>query len=817
MPTPANLYGSEDPSRTAKIERDKQDGAKQPADKLVARYWREIERYKRAADAWYQCADGIVDTYLREGRDAGATTRRFALLWSNVQTVQPSIYSRLPVIQCSRRWKDKDPIGRVAAELQERATNTTLELYGAHATFKYVRDDRLLAGRGQAWVRHEADLETYQEEDDDGNAATDDNGAPVYGERLKSRKVCVDYVHYRDFGHNVAPVWADVWLVWRCVYKTYEDIEERWGADKAKRLAYTHKPPASLSDGAAGNSDDQMEDCAKVYELWDKRRKLTSWMAEGQKEFLETGKPPLDFRECFPCPEPCYATKTSKRLIPTPDYQYYVDQAREINDLTDKIANLCEWLRVLAFIPAGPSSEGATAVGAMLQAIQDACVKGDSIFVPVESWTGWSEKGGASALIDWLPIEKVAMALREAISARNQLIQDVYQLMGVSDILRGQTDPDETLGAQQLKAQTGSRRSKETRDEMARWCRDIGALVAEVIADEYEPEQVAEITGYEYRPEQPVDMAGLGGLPGMPGSMPMDAAQPMPQPAVPALGAGVPSTAPGPAAAAPTTMPAPNAEPDSADELVFDDRHIALLRDDKLRSFRIDVETDSTAQPDEDAEKQRRLEFVDAVGTILEKAVPLVQAAPQLMPLVGETLKFTARGFRAGRQLEDVIDRTMDQLEQMAAQPKEDPEAAKVQAQAQAAQQKAELDRQIAEQKLMLEQQQAQAKMALEQAKLQAEMQLAQQKAELEARIAEMQAQHEAALAQQQMAVDAQRADMELQQAAVSAAADRELAAANANADREAQERTADMDRKLAAKNADADRKVKAKQQRAKP
>jgi hypothetical protein len=110
------------------------------------------------------------------------------------------------------------------------------------------------------------------------------------------------------------------------------------------------------------------------------------------------------------------------------------------------------------------------------------------------------------------------------------------------------------------------------------------------------------------------------------------------------------------------------------------DQALALLRDDKLRGFRIDIETDSTIQPDEDAEKQRRTEFVTAIGGLIQQAVPLVQQVPELAPLVGETLLFTARGFRAGRQLEDQIEQAMqaiqDRITQQMSQQPADPNAA---------------------------------------------------------------------------------------------------------------------------------------------
>jgi hypothetical protein len=157
--------------------------------------------------------------------------------------------------------------------------------------------------------------------------------------------------------------------------------------------------------------------------------------------------------------------RPANRSFPTPDYRYYQDQANEIDDLTEKIANLTDFLIMRGFIPAGPSTEGGDAVRILIQSLQSAMTSNKNVFVPVESWAGFTDKGGAAKLIDWLPVEKVMQALQAAVETRTQLIQDVYQITGISDILRGQTDAQETLGAQQLKAETGSRRISNAKDE----------------------------------------------------------------------------------------------------------------------------------------------------------------------------------------------------------------------------------------------------------------------------------------------------------------------------------------------------------------
>jgi hypothetical protein len=654
MANNANLYGSgtssDDLTRTAYAERDKDVENKPKADPLLKRYWREIERYNRATSDWYEEGDNIVQVYMDEA-STSRSSRRFALLWANTETLKPAVYTKTPTVLCSRRYRDRDYTARTAAELMERATNTTFELYGIDEIFRMVRDDRLLPGRGTAWVRYDAVIDQIEETVMVFDAEKGvDVEQTTMREKLRSEKACVDYVYWQDFGHNVSRIWKDVWLVWRCVYKTQEEVAERFGGKVAAKLTYNAKAPAG-DDGSAKGSEEG-DDFVKIYELWDRHRNLTSWMAEGQQEFLDSGEPPINFSNFFPCPEPTYATKTSKSLIPKPDYVYYRDQAKEINDLTDKIGRLTEWLIVKGFIPGGPS----TVADPLEEVLRD---KGNrELFVTVDSFNEWTEKGGASKLVDWLPIQHVVAALKAAIEARAQLIQDVFQVTGIADILRGQSDPGETYGAVELRAQTGSRRLRNTKDDLARFCRDIGRLVAEVIAENFSPQSIAEITGYRYVPPQPA----MPMLPNMTNVAMFPGAQARMQP--PMMPGMDQNAGPG--------------TPNEEEGLTFDDSVIELLRNDKLRSFRVDIETDSTIQADENAEKRNRTELAEMGGTYLERAAKTVQAAPALANTAGELLMYVIRGHRAGRNLEETIEKDfkslVEQIQQAAAAPKpEDP------------------------------------------------------------------------------------------------------------------------------------------------
>jgi len=647
MSNPANLYAQPAASMegTATIDKQKQTEGKAMSDPLVKKYIKEMKRYDSVSADWQREGEDIVKLYMAESANK-SSARKFPLLYANIETLKPNVYTKVPTVLCARRYKDRDPTARTAAELIQRATNTTFELYNADEVFRMVRDDRLLPGRGTAWVRYEAEIEQYENTTSVYDPATDQHiDQTISGERLKSENACIDYVYWQDFGHNVARTWAEVWLVWRCVYKTRDEVADRFGDDVASRLSYTSKAP--VGDGSDYGSSEAADDYCKIYEFWDKRSNLVSWLAEDENNFLESGAPPIKFCGFFPCPEPCYATKTSKGLIPRADYVYYRDQAKEINDLTDKIHRLTQWLIVKGFVPGGPS----TTADPLEEVMRD---KGNQeLFVQVESFTEWTEKGGAGKLIDWLPIQNVVAALQAAIQARSQLIQDVYQLTGIGDILRGQTDPNETFGAVDLRNQTGSRRLRNTKEAISIFCRDIGHLVAEVIAQQFSPQTIAEITGYTYKPPLPPMLPNMTNVAMFPGAqMPMG-------------GAGMPGTMPmGAGGMAGMMQPqrgmGDNGGPplnDGDPELSFDDSVIQLLRDDKMRSFRIDIETDSTVQADENAEKAQRTEFLGVVGDYLEKAAGVVDKAPAMAETAGEILMFAVRTYRPGRTLEETIER----------------------------------------------------------------------------------------------------------------------------------------------------------------
>jgi hypothetical protein len=148
---------------------------------------------------------------------------------------------------------------------------------------------------------------------------------------------------------------------------------------------------------------------------------------------------------------------------------------------------------------------------------------------------------------------------------------------------------------------------------------------------------------------------------------------------------------------------------------------IELMKSEPARGFRIEVASDSLVEMDEASEKASRTEFMTAFGAVMRESLPMVQAAPEMGNLIGEVLMFVIRTFKGGRQLENVLEQTIAQLNQPK-EPQQGPSPEEMQMQAQ----------------MQAEQAQAQMTMQIEQAKIQAQAQIEQMKSQERLRIAEM-------------------------------------------------------------------------------
>jgi hypothetical protein len=209
-----------------------------------------------------------------------------------------------------------------------------------------------------------------------------------------------------------------------------------------------------------------------------------------------------------------------------------------------------------------------------------------------------------------------------------------------------------------------------------------------------------------------------------------------------------------------------------------------LLHNQPMRSFRIDIETDSTIKADELQQRQDATEFITGIATLIDKAM---QAPPQMAPFLGQVVSWAARFYNVGKEIEGSLNTMIQNFEKQAQNPPPkppDPAMLKVQADAQLQSAKQQGELQLAQQKAVLDQQTEAAKQQAQAqgdaARAQADMAISQHKAQLEDARQRDQMAQELVLAREKIAAEGQ---IELQKAHIQAAAQIEVARITAKAD----------------------------------
>jgi hypothetical protein len=615
-------------------------------------WYKTIMGYERSYKRWEARVDRIVKKYKDDSRYDRNPNARFNILWSNVQTIQPAIFARLPRPDVSRRFRDNDPIGRVASMMLERALEFEIEHYGDYkSAMNNAVLDRLLGGRGVAWVRYEPHIVGEEAgKPEDGFSVTEDSDEAKTSEateiesqeRIEYECCPVDYVHWRDFGHTIARTWEEVTAVWRRVYMSRPALVERFGEDLGYKIPLDTKPDDLKQ---SYKSDDGVYE-AVIYEVWDKETGKVLWISKSLGKIVDERDDPLGLENFWPCPKPLYATLTTDSLEPIPDFTIYQDQARELDVLCDRIDGLINALKVRGVYDASASE------------LQRLFSEGENnTMIPVANWMAFAEKQGMKGAIDLVDLTPFASALMSCYQAMEQVKGQIYELMGIADIQRGQTDPSETLGAQIIKSNNAVGRLKTQQHAVVDFATSLLSIKAQIICNHFTDDTLVKISGAMQLSEQ---------------------------------------------------------------DKQYIPQAIALLRDEAAKNFRIEVTSDSMIYQDEQQEKADRTAFLAAVGQFVSMALPTAQAAPEMTPMLLEMLKFGVTAFKAGKQLEGIIDQTADDMKKQYEATKGQPKPPPVEMQ------KAQMDNQSKMQQIQMQAQ-------IEQAKLQGQMELEKAKQEYQA------------------------------------------------------------------------------------
>jgi hypothetical protein len=413
------------------------------------------------------------------------------------------------------------------------------------------------------------------------------------------------------------------------------ELEKRFPDLDTDRLPMTSKGPMAGTEPSkeAKNIIPQ----AEVWEIWDKSCKKVFWYVPNYPKILEQKDDPLELDQFFPDPPPMVANVTTSRYMPRADYTIAQSLYRAIDILETRISLLTSACKLVGVYD--KANEG----------VQRMFNEGvENQLIPVDNWAMFAEKGGLKGSIDWLPLEAVILAVDKLTEKQQQKIQQLYELTGFSDIMRGASQQAYTSAAEtKVKAQFASIRVQALQDEFARFASDLQRLKVEIIQKHFQP--------YCIRQQSNID---------------------------------------------------------STPDAQLADQAIALIKDPLKARWKITVRPESLALADYQQLKADRMEYIMGLSQFMQSAAPLVTLDKGVVPILLELLKWGLAGFKGSTEIEGVLDRAVSMFQQKANAPPEQAPPSPEQLKAQAEQAQAQLDMQAAQQRNTMEAERAAAEHA---------------------------------------------------------------------------------------------------------
>lgn len=626
---------------TDEAELDQEESFSGPEPKSSATILATLRKAEDAFREWQATSETIDRIYSLDGDGYGGLRSdldgfgwqdaELDLFWSSYEVLKPAVYARPPQPVVAPLFKDGKPHINTAAEMLERCAVSVFKRTGIDDVMLGARDDLIFAGRGALWVRHEVE---------DGK-----------------HKVCIEHKDRLDFLHEPARKWAEVGWTAGAAWLTRKEMRKRFrktSGDAYQDAKFTLRRD---EDGDDSEKRAATRKC-KVWEVWHRADDKVYWVSDGVPVLLDSDKPHLELTGFFPCPKPAYATLRRRSLIPVPDYERYATHFHKISELTRRIYSLLDAVKMKGLVAGGGD------VGDSIdQLLRDE--SSDQIIIPVPGAALLAQ--GSAPLVVWLPLKELAEAITGLIAARGQLIDDFYQLSGISDIMRGATEAEETLGAQELKSQYGSVRVREKSMELQRVAADTVKIAAEIIAEKFPQDQLLEMSQMDIPTKaalakrvRDVEQGAEEELRALTKKAQQAVPQMQGQEVDPAQAQQAFQAAQQQIIAKYAPMLA------EVEQQVPIEDVMKLLRDDRARNFVFEIESSSTILTDELQEKRSRNEFMGEFATASQAMMGIAAMGEQGAKLAGAILKFVLAPYRVGRELDGAIDEFIDAAPEMA-------------------------------------------------------------------------------------------------------------------------------------------------------
>lgn len=611
------------------------------ADPKVQSWLKELEAARKRVKDYRKDGARVVKLY--EGGKASESP--FNILYSNTETLAPALYNNVPRPVVQRRFKDDDPLGKVASDVARRSLEFLIDNeLGDYTPFDDLMTqavlEALVPGEGVTWFKYDASIveqpepnnPTEGQEDQTGEGEVEAQQGEIHPEPLEQveyETVCGEAVPWDRFLHGYAKQWKDVPWVAREHFMTREELVKNFGEEIGHRipLNISGKAHAQSSDDGDDDTEKVLDaegvDLGHVFEIWDKETKMVRFLAPSYPAgFVKEVEDPLQLSGFFPMPRPLALFPKISSLVPVPLYTMYEEQAKELNRITVRINKIVQALKVRGFYDS------------TLEGLDKVLAADDNVLIPAENVAAMQQGQTLEKAIWLMPLEKLVAVLQQLYVQRQQVKQVIYEITGISDILRGASVASETATAQNIKNQWGTLRLKKMQKQVARYVRDCLRIMGEIAMTKFSQQTLSQMTGLQFPTAQQKQQAQM-----VLQQLQAQAQQMAQQPPMP----GQP----------PAQPPAPPPQVVAAAQLPSWEEIMGLLTNDLQRNYRIDIETNSTVDAEATEDKANMGEFLNAIAQFMNGVAPLVQQGTMPFDAAKSILLAVTRRYRFGPEVED--------------------------------------------------------------------------------------------------------------------------------------------------------------------
>ena len=388
------------------------------------------------------------------------------VFWSSVETLKPFLYFKQPKPYVERKDKSADKVQNYACMILERALNWNLEQFDFDSVAKYAGNDFLLSGMGLAIERYKPSFTVVEnQQKEDMEIKTDERVETEY----------LDPLNFIADSEKVG-IWEDcTWFAIRH-HLTVKEAVELFGADIEHRYP---KDSQSISK------------VIEVYEIWDKsERKVLYLSRQFPEQFLKVISEGLSLSNFYPIPKPILATTTNDSLIPVPDYVQIKPLLDELDGVTARMEKTMKALKV-----SGCYDNAFPELASILNK--------EVTLVSVADFDRLKSAGGIKNIVDFMPIEQYITALQALALRRKDLIEAIYEITGMSDIMRGTSNSGDTATAVIKKTNFGTLRNQDRQNDMQRFISEIFKIKAEIICEQFAADKLLSFLpeNERYQPE----------------------------------------------------------------------------------------------------------------------------------------------------------------------------------------------------------------------------------------------------------------------------------------------------------------------------